>query len=68
MSGPSVGRLGDGSRPPSPGVRVVLDVRPLQAPERAPLAAGQTFVQVIALSYEYKVVQGVVPKTGIHIN
>ncbi|MEO8469616.1 MAG: DUF3048 domain-containing protein [Chloroflexota bacterium] len=32
------------------------------------LAAGQTFVQVIALSYEYKVVQGVVPKTGIHIN
>ena len=40
MSGPSVGRLGDGSRPPSPGVRVVLDVRPLQAPERAPLAAA----------------------------
>ena len=32
------------------------------------LAVGQTFVQVIALSYEYKVVEGVIPKTGLHIN
>ena len=31
------------------------------------LAAGQTFVQVIALSYEYKVVQGVVTQTGLDI-
>ena len=33
------GRLGDVSRPPVPGLRVVLDVRPLQTPERAPLGA-----------------------------
>ncbi len=29
------------------------------------LAAGQTFVQVIALSYEYSIVEGVAPTTGI---
>ena len=38
--GKSVGRLGDGPRPPTPGVRVVLDARPLGAPDRAPLAAA----------------------------
>ena len=31
------------------------------------LAAGQTFVQVIALSYDYKVVEGVVSQTGLDI-
>ena len=31
------------------------------------LAAGQTFVQVIALSYDYKVVEGVVSHTGLDI-
>ena len=39
-TGPAHRRLGDGPQPPSPGVRVVLDARPLQAPERAPLAAA----------------------------
>jgi glycosyltransferase involved in cell wall biosynthesis len=33
-------RLGDAIRPVSPGIRVVLDARPLQAPDRAPLAAA----------------------------
>jgi alpha-1,3-rhamnosyl/mannosyltransferase len=33
-------RLGASTRPPIPGVRVVLDTRPLQAPERAPLTAA----------------------------
>jgi hypothetical protein len=33
-------RLGDATRPPSPGIRVVLDARPLQTPDRAPLAAA----------------------------
>lgn len=39
-TGPSDRRLGDGPQPRSPGVRVVLDARPLQAPDRAPLAAA----------------------------
>jgi glycosyltransferase involved in cell wall biosynthesis len=34
------GPLGGPGAPPPPGVRVVLDVRPLQAPDRAPLAAA----------------------------
>jgi len=33
-------RLGDAARPEPPGIRVVLDARPLQAPDRAPLAAA----------------------------
>ncbi len=33
-------RLGEAASPQVPGVRVVLDARPLQAPERAPLAAA----------------------------
>lgn len=37
---PVTGRLGDGPRPRPPGVRVVLDTRPLGAPDRAPLAAA----------------------------
>lgn len=36
----SDGRLGDAPRPAPPGVRVVLDARPLQAPDRAPVAAA----------------------------
>ena len=40
VPGPATGRLGDGPRPPTPGVRVVLDARPLGAPDRAPLAAA----------------------------
>jgi glycosyltransferase involved in cell wall biosynthesis len=41
QAGSSVGvRLGAGSPPRPPGVRVVLDVRPLQAPDRSPLAAA----------------------------
>ena len=40
MTGAHPGRLGDGPQPPTPGVRVVLDARPLQAPDRAPLAAA----------------------------
>ena len=36
----SDGRLGDSPRPAPPGVRVVLDARPLQAPDRAPVAAA----------------------------
>jgi alpha-1,3-rhamnosyl/mannosyltransferase len=39
-SGPPAARLGASNRPPIPGVRVVLDTRPLQAPERAPLTAA----------------------------
>ncbi len=34
-----VTRLGHVSVPSPPGVRIVMDVRPIQAPERAPLAA-----------------------------
>ena len=38
---PSVGRLGDDGRVPPPrGVRVVLDARPIQEPDRAPLTAA----------------------------
>ncbi|MEO8437326.1 MAG: hypothetical protein ABI562_02635, partial [Chloroflexota bacterium] len=33
-------RLGEAELPQVPGVRVVMDARPLQAPERAPLAAA----------------------------
>jgi glycosyltransferase involved in cell wall biosynthesis len=40
MNGTPNARLGAPTRPPTPGVRVVLDTRPLQAPERAPLAAA----------------------------
>lgn len=40
MTGTSDRRLGDAIRPVSPGIRVVLDARPLQAPDRAPLAAA----------------------------
>jgi glycosyltransferase involved in cell wall biosynthesis len=40
VTGSSDARLGDASRPPVPGVRVVLDARPLQSPNRAPLAAA----------------------------
>ena len=41
MSGSATDRLGSpGPVPATPGVRVVLDVRPLQAPERAPLTAA----------------------------
>ena len=40
MSGTPERRLGDAVRPVSPGVRVVLDARPLQGPDRAPLAAA----------------------------
>ncbi len=34
------GRLGAAATPAVPGVRVVLDARPLQSPDRAPLAAA----------------------------
>ncbi len=41
---PMTGRLGEaassGTVPPAPGVRVVLDVRPLQDPDRAPTTAA----------------------------
>jgi glycosyltransferase involved in cell wall biosynthesis len=40
VTGSSDTRLGDTARPATPGVRVVLDVRPLQGPDRAPLAAA----------------------------
>ena len=41
MTGPAGGRLGGGSEGALPaGVRVILDARPLQAPDRAPLAAA----------------------------
>jgi glycosyltransferase involved in cell wall biosynthesis len=40
VTGTSDGRLGDDARAPAAGVRVVLDARPLQDPERAPLAAA----------------------------
>jgi glycosyltransferase involved in cell wall biosynthesis len=40
VSGPGEGRLGDVTRPATPGLRVVLDARPLQAPDRAPVAAA----------------------------
>ena len=39
MTVPSASRLGDESAPPPRGVRVVLDVRPIQEPGRAPLTA-----------------------------
>ncbi len=39
MTEPVEGRLGDVARPIVPGLRIVLDARPLQAPDRAPLAA-----------------------------
>ena len=42
MTGPRSGavRLGARKAAPPPGVRVVLDARPLQTPERAPVAAA----------------------------
>ena len=40
MSGAPARRLGDASPPRLHGVRVVLDARPLQGPDRAPLAAA----------------------------
>ena len=40
MTGVRGARLGEAELPPPPGVRVVMDARPLQAPERAPLAAA----------------------------
>ena len=40
MTGAPDRRLGRATRPVPPGVRVVLDARPLQAPDRAPLAAA----------------------------
>jgi alpha-1,3-rhamnosyl/mannosyltransferase len=40
MTGAGRRRLGGEPPPPTPGVRVVLDARPLQAPDRAPLAAA----------------------------
>ena len=40
MSGAPDRRLGDASPAPLHGVRVVLDARPLQGPDRAPLAAA----------------------------
>ncbi len=40
MTGTPERRLGDSSRPAPAGVRVVLDARPLQTPDRAPLAAA----------------------------
>ena len=41
VTGPAGGRLGGGSEGALPaGVRVILDARPLQAPDRAPLAAA----------------------------
>ena len=40
MSAAPEGRLGEAPRRAVAGVRIVLDVRPLQAPERAPLAAA----------------------------
>ena len=40
MTGAPETRLGEAAPSTIPGLRVVLDVRPLQAPERAPLAAA----------------------------
>ena len=40
MTGSPGRRLGEAAQPSSAGVRVVLDARPLQAPDRAPLAAA----------------------------
>jgi alpha-1,3-rhamnosyl/mannosyltransferase len=40
VTGTPDARLGEASLPPVPGVRVVLDARPLQTPDRAPLAAA----------------------------
>ena len=40
VSGAPARRLGDASPPRLHGVRVVLDARPLQGPDRAPLAAA----------------------------
>ena len=44
------GRLGDVARPDVPGVRVVLDVRPLQTPDRAPL--GATYLAELLRAYD----------------
>jgi glycosyltransferase involved in cell wall biosynthesis len=40
VTDPVEGRLGDAPRRPAPGLRVVLDARPLQSPDRAPLGAA----------------------------
>ena len=40
MTGTPDSRLGEAPLPSVPGVRVVLDARPLQSPDRAPLAAA----------------------------
>lgn len=51
MSRATTDRLGSGrAKPVTPGVRVVLDARPLQAPERAPLAA--TYLERLLTAYD----------------
>lgn len=50
-------RLGAGkARPPIPGLRVVLDVRPVQAPDRAPLAAA--YLEELLASYDADPLEG----------
>lgn len=56
MTDPLVRRLGTAVAPPPPGVRVVLDARPLQTPERAPLTA--TYLDSLLRAYDAEPIAG----------
>ena len=56
MTESPVRRLGTAAAPAVPGVRVVLDVRPLQTPERAPLTA--TYLDALLRAYDADPIAG----------
>jgi glycosyltransferase involved in cell wall biosynthesis len=56
MTQPTVRRLGTAVPPVVPGVRVVLDLRPLQTPERAPLTA--TYLDSLLRAFDEEPVAG----------
>ncbi len=56
MTSAPVRRLGTTVAPPPPGVRVVLDARPLQTPDRAPLTA--TYLDALLRAYDAGPIDG----------
>lgn len=56
MTEPPIRRLGRAVAPVLPGVRVVLDLRPLQTPERAPLTA--TYLDALLRAYDDEALAG----------
>ncbi len=56
MTEPPIRRLGSAVPPAVPGVRVVLDARPLQTPERAPLTAA--YLDALLRAYDAEPIAG----------